>query len=173
MSSSNIDEQAPTTVTRSGGTDDAPELRVRTETSTYTRDDTRRHSATGVELLASTFSAQGATFGGPLDPPQLLAKTPLEVGATWSGRSTTDGMTIDATARITRERDVTVPAGTYHCWEIQIDATITGDIDGEQHDTSCWVPDLGLPVITDQEMNGTYSGIDFRIDLHFELTATP
>jgi RND superfamily putative drug exporter len=173
VSTSNIDEQSPTTVTRTGGTDDAPELRVRTETSSYTRDDTRRHTAAGVELLATTFSAQGATFGGPLDPPQLLAKTPLQVGATWSGRSSTDGMTIDATARITRERDVTVPAGTFHCWEIQIDATITGDIDGEQHDTSCWVPDLGLPVITDQKMNGTYSGIDFRIDLHFELTATP
>lgn len=173
LSTSNVDEQAPTTVIRTGGTDDAPELRVRTETSSYTRDDTRRHTATGVGLLATTFSAQGATFGGPLDPPQLLARTPLQVGATWSGRSTADGMTIDATARITRERDVTVPAGTFHCWEIQIDATITGDIDGEQHDTSCWVPDLGLPVITDQKMNGTYSGINFRIDLHFELTATP
>lgn len=173
VSSSNIDEQSSTTVTRTGGTDDAPELRVRTETSSYTRDDTRRHTPAGVELLATTFSAQGATFGGPLDPPQLLAKTPLQVGATWSGRSTADGMTIDATARITRERDVTVPAGTFHCWEIQIDATITGDIQGEQHDTSCWVPDLGLPVITDQKINGTYSGINFRIDLHFELTATP
>lgn len=172
-STTDIDEQSPTTVTRTGGTDDTPELRVRTETSSYTRDDTRRHRASGVELLATTFSAQGATFGGPLDPPQLLAKTPLEVGASWSGRSSTDGMTIDATARITRERDLTVPAGTYHCWEIQIDATITGDINGEQHDTSCWVPDLGLPVVTDQKMNGTYSGINFRLDLHFELTATP
>lgn len=173
MSTTDIDEQSPTTVTRTGGTDEAPEFRVRTETSSYTRDDTRRHGASGVELLATTFSAQGANFGGPLDPPQLLAKTPLEVGATWSGRSSTDGMTIDATARITRERDLTVPAGTYHCWEIQIDATITGDINGEQHDTSCWVPDLGLPVVTDQTMNGTYIGINFRLDLHFELTATP
>jgi RND superfamily putative drug exporter len=173
LSTSNVDEQSTTTVTRTGGADDAPELRVRTETSSYTRDDTRRHTTAGVELLATTFSAQGATFGGPLDPAQLLATTPLQVGATWSGQSRTDGMTIDATARITRERDVTVPAGTFHCWEIQIDATITGDIDGKQHDTSCWVPDLGLPVVTDQKMNGTYSGIDFRIDLHFELTATP
>jgi uncharacterized membrane protein YdfJ with MMPL/SSD domain len=173
VSSSNIDEQSPTTVTRTGGSGDAPELRVRTETSSYTRDDTRRHTASGVELLATTFAAQGATFGGPLDPPQLLAKTPLQIGATWTGRSSTNGMTIDATARITRERDVTVPAGTYHCWEIQIDATISGDIDGEQHDTSCWVPDLGLPVVTDQRLDGTYSGINFRLDLHFELSGTP
>ena len=29
------------------------------------------------------------------------------------------------------------------------------------------------PAITDQKMNGTYSGINFRIDLHFELGTAP
>lgn len=172
-STSDIDEPSRTMVARTGGSDDAPEVQVRIETASYTREDIRRYAAGGVELLATTFAAQGATFGGPLDPPQLLALTPLRVGATWSGRSTTDGMTIDATAVVTAERDVTVPAGTFHCWEIQIDATISGDIEGEQHDTSCWVADLGLPVVIDQAMNGTYAGFDFVIDLHFELTATP
>jgi RND superfamily putative drug exporter len=168
-----IDEPSPTTVTRTGGSDDAPELRVRVDTSSYSRDDTRRYSTAGVELLASTFTAQGATFGGPLDPPQFLARTPLRVGATWSGRSTSGGETIDATATITAERDVTVPAGTFPCWEIRIDATITGSIRGTQHDTSCWVPKLGLPVLSDQHLNGTYGTVPFRADLHFELTHRP
>jgi hypothetical protein len=35
------------------------------------------------------------------------------------------------------------------------------------------VPDLGLPVVTDQRLDGTYSGISFRLDLHFELSGTP
>ena len=172
-STTDIDERAPITVARTGGTDATPELRIRTETSSYTRDDTRRYAAEGVQLLATTFSARGATFGGPLDPPQLLAQAPLRVGATWPGQSRTDGMTISATARVTRERDVAVPAGTFHCWEIQIDATISGDITGEQRDTSCWVPELGLPVVSDQRLSGTYSGIDFRIDLHLELADAP
>jgi hypothetical protein len=39
-----IDENANTDITRTGGTDDAPELRVLQHTSTYTRDDSRRHA---------------------------------------------------------------------------------------------------------------------------------
>lgn len=168
-----IDEPAPTTISRTGGTDDAPHIRVQIETSSYSRDDTRRYGPGGVELLASTFSAQGATFGGPLSPPQLLARSPLAVGDTWSGRSTSGSMTIDGTGRVVRERDVTTPAGTFHCWEIKLDATISGDVSGEQHDTSCWVPGLGVPVVSDQQIKGSYSGLPFEINLRFELTGRP
>lgn len=82
-------------------------------------------------------------------------------------------MTIEGTGRVVRERGVTTPAGTFHCWEIQLDATISGDVNGEQHDTSCWVPGLGVPVLSDQQIKGTYSGLPFEINLHFELTARP
>ena len=72
-----IDEQSPTDITRTGGTDESPELRLYTSNTTYTRDDTRRFTPDGVELLATTFSASGASFGGTLQPPQLLARWPL------------------------------------------------------------------------------------------------
>ncbi len=168
-----IDEAAPTTVSRTGGSDDAPHVRVQVETSSYSRDDTRRYGPGGVELLSSTFTAQGATFGGPLNPPQLLARAPLVVGDSWSGHSTSGSMTIDGVGRVVRERDVTTRAGTFHCWEIQLDATMSGNISGTQHDTSCWVPGLGVPVVSDQKIKGTYAGIPFEINLHFELASRP
>jgi uncharacterized membrane protein YdfJ with MMPL/SSD domain len=172
-SAANIDEQSPTTVSRTGGTDDAPEMRVYSQTSAFTRDDTRRFTATGVDLLATTFSASGATFGGTLSPPQVLAQSPLTLGATWSGHSTAGGLVIDGTGQIIGERDVTTPAGTFHCWDVKFDATISGSVQGEQHDTSCWAPELGMPVESTQQLKGTYSGIPFAVDLHFTLTTMP
>jgi uncharacterized membrane protein YdfJ with MMPL/SSD domain len=168
-----VDEDSPTDITRTGGTDDSPELRLLTASSTYTRDDTRRFAPAGVELLASTFNASGATFGGTLQPPQLLARWPLTIGDTWSGTSTAGRVTIQGTGRVIGERDITVPAGTFHCWDIQLDATITGDVQGEQHDTSCWVPELGMPVETTQTLSGTYSGFPFEVNLHGLLQSRP
>jgi uncharacterized membrane protein YdfJ with MMPL/SSD domain len=172
-STTSIDEQAPTTISRTGGTDDAPELRVYSRTSIYTRDDTRRFSPSGVELLATTFSAGDATFGGALNPPQLLAQSPLAVGATWSGHSTAGRLVIDGTGLVTGERDLTTPAGTYHCWDIQLDATISGSVQGEQHETSCWAPELGVPIESNQQFRGTFLGLPFAVDLHFTLTGRP
>jgi uncharacterized membrane protein YdfJ with MMPL/SSD domain len=168
-----VDETSTTDVTRTGGADDAPELRLLTSNSTYTRDDTRRFPATGVELLATTFTASGASFGGPLDPPQLLVRWPLTVGDTWSGTSTAGDMTIQGTGRVVGERDVTTPAGGFHCWDVQLDATITGSVQGEQHETSCWVPALGMPVLTSQTMSGTYNGFPFEVTLEATLQALP
>jgi hypothetical protein len=168
-----IDEDSNTAVSRTGGTDDAPELRVLMQTSTYTRDDTRRYAPDGVTLLATQFSASGAQFGGTLNPPQLLARWPLTVGDTWSGHSTAGSLTIDGTGTVTGERDVTTPAGSFHCWDVQLDATISGSVSGEQHDTSCWVPQLGLPVESHQQLKGTYNGIPFEMNLDFTLLAMP
>jgi RND superfamily putative drug exporter len=168
-----IDENSPTEVSRTGGTDDSPELRLYTSSSTFTRDDTRRFGPGGVELLATTFTASGATFGGTLQPPQLLARWPLVVGDSWSGTSTAGTMTITGTGRVVGERDLTTQAGTFHCWDVQLDATITGDVKGEQHETSCWVPELGMPVETTQQMSGTYNGIPFEVNLASALLTTP
>ena len=168
-----IDENATTDVTRTGGTDDTPEMRVLQHTSTYTRDDARRYGTDGVTLLATQFSASGAQFGGPLDPPQLLVRWPLTIGDTWSGRSTAGSLTVDGTGTVTGERDVTTPIGTFHCWDVQLDATISGSVSGEQHDKSCWVPELGLPVESHQQLKGTYNGIPFAMNLDFNLVAVP
>jgi hypothetical protein len=168
-----VDEDSPTDVTRTGSADDSAEMRLLTTNSTYTRDDTRRFGPAGVELLATTFNASGATFGGTLQPPQLLARWPLTIGDTWSGTSTAGSMTITGTGRVIGERDLTTPAGAFHCWDIQLDATITGDVQGEQHDTSCWVPELGMPVETTQTLSGTYSGFPFEVNLHGLLQSRP
>ena len=54
-----------------------------------------------------------------------------------------------------------------------LDATITGDVEGEQHETACWVPELGMPVETTQRMSGTYKGFPFEVNLSSVLIAAP
>jgi len=166
-------EDTTTTVTRTGGTDDTPELRVVTHTSSYTRDDIRRYGSDGVTLLATQFSASGMNSGGTLEPPQLLVRWPLTVGDTWQAHSTAGSIVIDGTGTVIGERDVTTPAGTFHCWDVQLDATISGSVSGEQHDTSCWAPELGLPVESHQQLKGTYNAIPFEMSLNFSLLAMP
>jgi hypothetical protein len=160
-----INEDVTTTVSKTGSN-----IRVRSVSNTLTRDDTRRYSSTGVELLATTFNASGASFGGDLNPPQLLARAPLKAGDTWSGSSTAGGVTLKGTGRVLGPRDVTTPAGSFRCWDIQLDATITGsNLQGEQHETACWVPELGLPVVSTQTMTGTYSGLPFQLSIAVTL----
>lgn len=168
-----IDEPSPTTVTITGGTDERPELRLATENSTYTREDTRRFAADGVELLNTTFTASGTTFGGPLQPPQLLIRWPIAVGDTWTGTSTAGSTTITGTGQVLGERNVTTPAGTFHCWDVQLDATIEGTVQGEQHETACWVPELGMAVEINQSIRGTYSGFPFELTTQAVLQARP
>jgi hypothetical protein len=167
-----IDENVTTAVTVNDSSD-SPAVRLLSTSSTYTRDDTRRFSPSGVELLATTFSASGASFGGTLQPPQLLARWPFITGDSWSGTSTAGSITITGTGRVTGERDVATPAGTFHCYDVTLDATITGAVQGEQHETACWVPSLGMPVDSTQTITGTYSGFPFELTIHSVLRSAP
>lgn len=164
-----INEDVATAVTRVG-----PNIRVRAVSNTLTRDDTRRYTTTGIELLATTVNASGATLGAELHPPQLLARTPIQTGDVWSGTSTAAGTTFTATGRVVGQRQAATPAGTFQCWDVQLDTTITGSsIQGDQHETACWAPGLGLPVDSTQTMSGTYNGVPFHLDIRQTLLARP
>jgi len=166
-------EEVTTEVTRVGGTDTVAEIRLRTESDSGTEEYTRRHQPQLIELLATRLSAGLTSFGGTLDPPQLLIRWPLEIGDRWASDWSSGSTTGHSSSEVIGARDVTAAGRSWRCYDIRTDTTFTGDAQGEQHQTACWVPDLGMSIDDDQDYRGTYNGVSFEISSHTSLLATP
>ncbi|HVV36089.1 MAG TPA: MMPL family transporter [Acidimicrobiales bacterium] len=166
-------EAATTNVSRDGGDDQAPFMRVKTASSNGSQDDRRRYAADGVSLVATQVSSSGVSYGGTLAPPELLVPWPLHAGASWSGSWTTGSVDGRFNGHVTGTRQETAAGTTYDCWVIQLSTTFTGAAQGQQDQTSCWVPALGMSIDDAQHAKGTYRGIGFDITSHAVLSARP
>ena len=168
-----FNEDATTQVSRVGGTDQTPELRLLTQSSSGTVDERRRYAPAAVDLLSLQVASGGLSYGGTFNPPQLLLRWPVHVGDRWSSDWTTNDTKGTTTATVTGERTVTVAGRSLHCYVVERNTTLTGAIQGTQWQRSCWVPELGMIADDDQTFSGTYQGVRFEGQAHFTLTGTP
>jgi RND superfamily putative drug exporter len=168
-----FNEDASTQVSRIGGDDQAPELRLLTQSSSGTVDERRRYDPASVELLSLQVASAGLSYGGTFTPPQLLLRWPVRIGDRWRSEWTTDDTRGTTMAAVTAERTVTVAGQPRHCFVVDRNTTFTGSVEGTQRQRSCWAPDLGMIVDDDQEFQGTYQGVRFEGRAHFTLTGTP
>jgi hypothetical protein len=166
-------EDVTTQVSRTGGSDDAPELRLYTESGAGTVDEHRRYAPAAVDLLSLRVASAGLTYGGTFTPPQLLLPWPVRIGATWSSDWNTEDTHGHTDARILGERTLTVAGRTLRCYDVQRDTTLTGAIQGTQHERACSNPDLGMTLTDDQTFQGTYQGIRFEAQATFTLLSPP
>ncbi|MFZ6003235.1 MAG: MMPL family transporter [Actinomycetota bacterium] len=166
-------EDATTDVTHTGGTAEAPEVRLRTESSNGSQEQVRRYAPDAVQLLATELASGPTTFGGTFQPPQTLIRWPIEIGATWSSDWTTGSTSGHTDSRVIGERDLTIAGRALHCYDVRSDTTFTGDASGEQHQTACWSPELGMILEATEEFAGTYDGIAFEVRSHSLLIAGP
>lgn len=160
-------------VTHTGGSSDAPEIRLRTESGNGNQEQTRRYAPASVDLLATALASGPTSFGGTFQPPQTLIRLPIVIGDTWSSDWTTGSTTGHTDSQVTGERDITVAGRTLQCYDVRSDTTFTGDANGEQHQTACWSTELGMTIDVTEEFNGTYNGISFHVATHAVLVATP
>jgi hypothetical protein len=166
-------EDVVTQVSKTGGSADAPEMKVATQSGSGSEEQTRRYGTAAVELIALKQSSNGASFGGTMSPPQTLARWPMKVGDTWAGDWSTGQVSGRSTAKVTGVRDVSVAGRSYRCFQVQTDSTFSGQAQGEQHETACWVAELGMSADTTSQYSGTYSGFAFDLRQHAVLTGTP
>src|SRR5579864_1795749 len=166
-------EDDTTQVSRTGGTDQAPLMRLVAQSSTGSEDDQRRYAPDGVTLVTTQLSSTGISYGGTLQPPQQLIPWPVHVGQSWAGDWTTGSVNGHSTGQVTATRQISVAGTAYTCWVVQLDSTFTGAAQGQQHETSCWVPQLGMSADDTQHYQGTYNGISFDITSHGVLLAAP
>ncbi|HZI37307.1 MAG TPA: MMPL family transporter, partial [Acidimicrobiia bacterium] len=85
-----FNEDATTQVSRVGGDDQTPELRLLTQSSSGTIDERRRYAPTAVDLLSLEVASAGLSYGGTFTPPQLLLRWPVRIGDRWRSDWTTD-----------------------------------------------------------------------------------
>lgn len=172
-SQESINENDTTQVTQTGGNTQTATIRVYTKSSTDTEDDTRSYAPNAVTLVTTQLSSGGLGYGGTLQPPQQLIAWPAHVGDTWTSNWTTGNVNGHSTSKILDTRNVTVAGHTYQCWDVHTDTTFTGAAQGQEHQTLCWVPQLGMSVDDTQTFQGSYSGVNFDISTHSTLISAP
>ena len=168
-----INENDTTQVSQTGGNSQTAQIRLYTQSSTDTEDDTRSYAPNAVYLASTQLSSGGLGYGGTLQPPQQLIDWPPHVGDTWTGNWTTGNVNGQSTSKIIDTRNVTVAGQSYQCWDVHTDTTFTGAAQGQEHQTLCWVPQLGMSVSDTQSFQGTYSGVAFDISTQSTLITTP
>lgn len=165
-------EDVVTKVARTGGTE-AAEVRLSTDSGQGSQEETRRYTPDVVELLSIKQSSGGMGFGGTFSTPQPLIRWPIRIGDTWTTDWTTGGVSGRTTSKVLGVRSITAAGRSHRCFDVRSDSTFTGDAQGEQHQTTCWIVELGMSADTNSEYRGTYNGVAFDFRQRALLTATP
>lgn len=105
----------------------------------------------GAEGISLTYSASTVTCFGvrttsedTITPSVLRFKLPPRVGDTWRTHGVTEHHTEDATITVTGRDRITVPAGTYDVYIVQLKARLTGEQTGTVETTYWFEPALGI-----------------------------
>jgi hypothetical protein len=166
-------EDVTTQVTRAGGTDASPVMRLTTSSNAGDEDDQRRYAPGGVELLSTQGSTSGLAFGGTFQPPLLLLASPVRPGAAYTADWSTGGTHGHTTTTVTGTRTVTVAGHPRTCFTTESESTFSGDVSGSRHVTSCWMTELGMSVSDVEHDQGTYQGVPFDVTTARTLEAAP
>jgi putative drug exporter of the RND superfamily len=166
-------EDVTTSVTRTGGSGDAPVMRLTTSSNAGTQDDQRRYAPGGVEWLSTQGSTTGLAFGGTFQPPVLLLGSPVRQGATYSADWSAGQTRGHSTTTVTGTRTVSVAGGPHTCVTTQSDSSFSGELSGSRHLTSCWVTELGMAVTETEHDQGTDQGVPFDVTTDRVLVGMP
>jgi RND superfamily putative drug exporter len=166
-------EEVTTQVTRVGGTDTAPVMRLTTSSNAGTEEDQRLYAPGGVEWLSTQGSTTGLAVGGTFQPPLLLLASPVRQGATYSADWSTGGTRGHTTTTVTGTRAVSVAGQPHTCVATESDSTFSGDVSGSRHISSCWVAELGMSVSEFEHDQGSYQGVPFDVTGSRTLEAAP
>jgi uncharacterized membrane protein YdfJ with MMPL/SSD domain len=165
-----FDEHAVSVVSRA---DNEGDVKIVTRTSLGTVSESRRYRAGSIALLSAQLDATGMSFGGTFDRPQILLRLPIRVGDEWSGRWRTNNLQGTTRARVTGRRSIAVEGRAMSCYVIDRSTQLTGQISGDQQQTTCWSVELGMPISDDMQLHGVYQGIAFSGEVHLTLSSTP
>jgi putative drug exporter of the RND superfamily len=163
-------EDVTTTISRIGGTDQAPEIRVLTNSGGGTEEDHRRYTTNAIELLSTRRASAGMEFGGTLEPPQQILRYPAQTGQSWQLDWKTESVSGHSTFRVTAVRQVTVAGKSYPCTEVTTDSTFSGQASGTQHQIACWIISLGMTATTDDTFQGNFNNVPFEIHERRQLS---
>ena len=172
-SSQPFSEDVTTQVSRSGGSERSPVIRLTTSSNAGTEDDQRLYTPGGVEWLSTQGSTTGLAFGGTFQPPLLLLASPVRQGASYAADWSTGDTHGHTATTVTGTRTATVAGRAYRCTITESDSTFSGEVSGSRHVTSCWVGELGMSVSDVEHDQGTYQGVPFDVTTDRVLEGPP
>ncbi|MFA5786874.1 MAG: DUF3108 domain-containing protein [Actinomycetota bacterium] len=106
-------------------------------------------------------------------PPALRLKSPMKVGDSWSTSSQAGKRTETATVRVIGTETVTVPAGTFFTYKMELRSTFSGEQTGGTEIDFWYSPSIGLPVKEAQRTNAQSSGATYNSDYVMQLVSVP
>ncbi|MGZ4119334.1 MAG: hypothetical protein ACXVQ6_04700 [Actinomycetota bacterium] len=143
--------------------------RVEREIYSYKGDDIT------LDFSASTVTCFGirTTTQDTYKPPAARYKVPFTVGQTWTTHAVTEDRTEDATGTVLRAETVTVPAGTFSTYVVELRGTFTGSQSGSFSSLTWFAPSIHTWVRTIAKTDATRGGATFTSNYTLELTKAP
>lgn len=136
-----------------------------------------RDGADGIRLQysASTVTCLGirTTSEDTYESPPLRFRLPLRPGDTWTTTATSEHRTEEATIRVLRREQVTVPAGSFDAFVVELRARFSGEQQGTIEQVSWFAPALRLWVRQESSTQADRSGARFTSTYTAELASLP
>lgn len=148
---------------------------------TYSDERVERHvvgyEPTGIytEFVGSAVTCVGVrrTSEDRYTPPALRMALPLKVGDSWRDSTQVKERREDVRGEILRTERITVPAGTFRVYVVQIDVQLSGSEEGEFTTTRWFSPDLGVSVKEIAHTDIVSGSAHFVSDMELRLARTP
>jgi hypothetical protein len=106
-------------------------------------------------------------------PPLLRMRLPLRVGDSWSTTARSESRTETTQIRVVRMETITVPAGQFETYVLEVHAEFTDGTTGSYTGTLWISPSLGFAVREDLHVNAKQSGVALKSDLELQLASFP
>lgn len=102
-----------------------------------------------------------------------MSPSPIRIGEGLTGNWTAEGVRGRTQTTVVEARRVKVEGRDVDCYLVDRRTTLSGDVEGEQRQRTCWAPSLGMAATDDLEVAGTYRGIPFTGTVRLSLIASP
>lgn len=136
-----------------------------------------RYTPTGTYLdyEIATVTCQGVRQSSDTSfaPPQLRARLPLAVGASWTNKGGDSDRTESSTSKVVRTETLTVGGQQVPTWVIATTTTFTGSESGSRSQTWWYSPAWAMPVKWTEQISGQRSGASYSEDVTVTVTSRP
>lgn len=127
-------------------------------------DTATQYSANGPYILSTSEQGPQGNTTCTFNPPIPAPPWPTSAGQTFNSQGSCGSFSVSVQGRVAGTQTDTLKDGeTFTVWVINSTLTISGSITGSGTQVDWYSPALRLPLHEQVDMNGTYSGVSFKL----------
>jgi hypothetical protein len=150
-----------------------PRTTLHFETEQGSEELTLRFERDRVLLERARIEQAIATFDARFDPPQMVVRTPIKVGDSWTNTWKANGTSGTTKIRVDRQESIRAFGKDWRAFVIVNSTTASGEAKGTTTSTSWYVADLGLDVKRVSDFEGNYQSVPYRQHSERVITRRP